>query len=1212
MEIIKINPKKKNIGIVGYAKEHNYTQLHILIDKRIEDCNSYDVDFKMSNEEVFTLKDLKTTEDGYIIVPLEDTVLVEGNLEIQPIGHQDEAIVKSCVYNAKVAKSVNALQKELEELNPSVAEELYKNTIRVVDELPKNPKVGDIVALRKAIKSENGETEEEEEEQIDYWKDAVLNGPDTGLYIYNENGEIVNVNIDSLIYNDGPCQFSPNKDIKLDYGEIKTPKIGCIAIGDFFGVRYIVYVFSGQFIVDEKIEDYFRLDIRKQFSDGSFDTKSLGFSNYSIFSDKPQFFNIWYINNNGEYNIPNDEDFQTFSTLWEEKWLIADVFELFLSRVLEEEEYDFVNSPEYCIDIIKQFCFINNQNSEQEEEDNDKFEKTLYIAEKKNNKIVWKKYLSSNGGASYDDNEIIRVVEELPDVAEDNTVVAFIDKREKTIDDVHIWGLDDEGFITYEKDPENSSEDSEEYPVVNIDLTTPEERIIFNKPPTGLEGFSGVVYESAVGILINYDSNPVLFGCSMACNPDDEDYNKPICILTKHYVNEEKNIDIEYIYEGQKFIDDTVASESGWYYNYRNNDDNRIIKKVTEADLIRDFYFDWTNATVIDMLGALITKQTKEEFENVGMLECLSPKYAWNYLKQFLSIGDSQVLGSNNLYIAENTNGKTSWKEFLSLNNKNIKAVDAVEKLPTPQKIGETIELLEPSPIKIDEVKYSDLDCYNGTLLGGYDASYDIELNIKDQLLNIEEQEDKFFYSAVFATEDNLEENSYIGMNNNFCIVLCSNFADFNFSEDLDEIKKPFIDILLGNENDITFLTYRKEVPKDYEEQFNFNGEGWYYQDDETGKMEKISDPINRKITNCFSFDYGKVVELEYGFGNFGDLDNVKEEIDTFLKIYKSPGLYTVKEKENKKEWQSFVTLDYVNKFIKNDSKIIKSYTEFPIYEYNEDSYDSEEIIIHTNSSNNDYVKTYYLDVLIRTDPRLEFNEEGHIIGFKNSITAQSGVEINGLPAIIDLQYLPQNYYGGITFGTLEMGMEARFFVWIKSGIIDGEDIGTALYINDRATKAYYAYAKENALVNEIRVDEEGWYIANHSENGKLLKCTEEQLKNFVIKEEVVATLDYMTYFDKEDYDNLSSQENLELDYDHALRIMSGFIKFTKRPQGLYKKHKQACWEPLLQIDETLTYKNGKLSVNTTNEVSEDNTLPITSAAVQMQIGNIEELLKTI
>jgi hypothetical protein len=45
--------------------------------------------------------------------------------------------------------------------------------------------------------------------------------------------------------------------------------------------------------------------------------------------------------------------------------------------------------------------------------------------------------------------------------------------------------------------------------------------------------------------------------------------------------------------------------------------------------------------------------------------------------------------------------------------------------------------------------------------------------------------------------------------------------------------------------------------------------------------------------------------------------------------------------------------------------------------------------------------------------------------------------------------------------------------------------------------------------------------------------------------------------------------------------------------------------------DDTLTLKNGVLSVNTADKV-EDNTLPITAAAVNTTVGNIEILLKTI
>ena len=48
------------------------------------------------------------------------------------------------------------------------------------------------------------------------------------------------------------------------------------------------------------------------------------------------------------------------------------------------------------------------------------------------------------------------------------------------------------------------------------------------------------------------------------------------------------------------------------------------------------------------------------------------------------------------------------------------------------------------------------------------------------------------------------------------------------------------------------------------------------------------------------------------------------------------------------------------------------------------------------------------------------------------------------------------------------------------------------------------------------------------------------------------------------------------------------------------------------KTDDTLSLTNGILSVNTTNDMEQDNTLPITSAGVYAAVGNIEALLKTI
>lgn len=47
-------------------------------------------------------------------------------------------------------------------------------------------------------------------------------------------------------------------------------------------------------------------------------------------------------------------------------------------------------------------------------------------------------------------------------------------------------------------------------------------------------------------------------------------------------------------------------------------------------------------------------------------------------------------------------------------------------------------------------------------------------------------------------------------------------------------------------------------------------------------------------------------------------------------------------------------------------------------------------------------------------------------------------------------------------------------------------------------------------------------------------------------------------------------------------------------------------------LDDTLKLVNGVLGVNTSNAPEQDNTLPITSAAVAATVGNIEAILKTI
>lgn len=66
------------------------------------------------------------------------------------------------------------------------------------------------------------------------------------------------------------------------------------------------------------------------------------------------------------------------------------------------------------------------------------------------------------------------------------------------------------------------------------------------------------------------------------------------------------------------------------------------------------------------------------------------------------------------------------------------------------------------------------------------------------------------------------------------------------------------------------------------------------------------------------------------------------------------------------------------------------------------------------------------------------------------------------------------------------------------------------------------------------------------------------------------------------------------------------------RAEEAAKRAEEAGGGVNFTTDETLSLKDGVLSVNTAQEPDPDNTLPITSAAVHTTVGNIEILLKTI
>lgn len=69
----------------------------------------------------------------------------------------------------------------------------------------------------------------------------------------------------------------------------------------------------------------------------------------------------------------------------------------------------------------------------------------------------------------------------------------------------------------------------------------------------------------------------------------------------------------------------------------------------------------------------------------------------------------------------------------------------------------------------------------------------------------------------------------------------------------------------------------------------------------------------------------------------------------------------------------------------------------------------------------------------------------------------------------------------------------------------------------------------------------------------------------------------------------------------------------TNPNKGDYVRGKEEfAKQHAFETNHTLTLEDGILSVNTTDRMEQDNTLPITSAGVHAVVGNIEALLKTI
>lgn len=84
-------------------------------------------------------------------------------------------------------------------------------------------------------------------------------------------------------------------------------------------------------------------------------------------------------------------------------------------------------------------------------------------------------------------------------------------------------------------------------------------------------------------------------------------------------------------------------------------------------------------------------------------------------------------------------------------------------------------------------------------------------------------------------------------------------------------------------------------------------------------------------------------------------------------------------------------------------------------------------------------------------------------------------------------------------------------------------------------------------------------------------------------------------------------------DYVYTETEVKSYEALEKRVEALEKGGNLGPGEGISFVtDETLKLEDGILSVNTTQDVEQDNTLPITSSGVFTVVGNIEALLKTI
>lgn len=210
-------------------------------------------------------------------------------------------------------------------------------------------------------------------------------------------------------------------------------------------------------------------------------------------------------------------------------------------------------------------------------------------------------------------------------------------------------------------------------------------------------------------------------------------------------------------------------------------------------------------------------------------------------------------------------------------------------------------------------------------------------------------------------------------------------------------------------------------------------------------------------------------------------------------------------------------------------------------------------------------------------------------------------------------------------FGTFdELGFEKKYFLcpkvignnidisecfifvnYISSGGNNGQILITDIEIDDENSSVKFVWSLTPNVFDENR--DATIYFSVHAKlmvNGKLKTV----FKTRIAQGKSYATID-------------STDEVLLKNADVIVQILDRVGKlegkltpesFEKAFEDYFSENPNSLVKNIPTDDSLKVTADGKLGVNTTTEVSKDNTLPVTAGAVHLQIGNINALLETI